>query len=305
MLCEPWQARPAGNPLDVMSWQMDSEPQPAVGQPIREDNQAPPTAPPQDRSTGRPAHTPRGARSGDHPGRPGALPPAPGRLLHVLTHPLASLRDSPLTPLPLALVLALVSWQVAVGGPLLGLDRWVRHWVGQSHDALHSGLLNWLGQLFSDLGSTVPAIPVLLGAGALAAWRARRAGIRRWWLPLLLAPLAALLIPLLVVPAKAYFARGGPLGQPVAPGSWGWYPSGHTTTACVGYGVGGLLIGRTLPRAGRRPLYAAMALLGLAVGLGLVWCTYHWFLDVLAGWCLSALVLWALARWLPLTDRQY
>ncbi|MCX4746425.1 phosphatase PAP2 family protein [Kitasatospora sp. NBC_01287] len=204
--------------------------------------------------------------------------------------------------MPLVLALALVSWQVGVTGPLLGLDRWVRHWVGEVRDALHSGLLDWLGHLLSDLGSTVPAIPVLLGAGALAAWRSRRAGLRRWWLPLLVAPLAALLIPLLVVPAKDYFARPGPLGQPLAPGSWGWYPSGHTTTACVSYGVGALLLGRTWPLAARRRLYAVTGLLGLAVGLGLIWSVYHWFLDVLAGWCLAALVLWALARWLPRED---
>lgn len=275
-----------------------------MNQPISEDNQAPSTAPPQDRSTGRPAHTPRGARSGDHPGRPGALPPAPGRLLPALAHPLATIRDSLLTPLPLALVLALVSWQVAVAGPLLGLDRWVRHRVGDLRETLHSGLLDWLGHLFSDLGSTVPAIPVLLGAGALAAWRSRRAGLRRWWLPLLLAPCAALLIPLLVVPAKAYFARGGPLGQPVGPGAWGWYPSGHTTTACVSYGVGALLLGRTLSGPARRVLHASTVLLGLGVGLGLIWCVYHWFLDVLAGWCLSALVLWTLARGLPHDDAR-
>ncbi|MGF1430272.1 phosphatase PAP2 family protein [Kitasatospora sp. LaBMicrA B282] len=198
-----------------------------------------------------------------------------------------------------AVLLALVSWQVAVDGPLLGLDRTVRHAVARLHGTLHSGLLDWLGHLFSDLGSTVPAIPVLLGAGALAAWRARRAGVRRWWLPLLVAPLAALLIPLLVVPAKAWFARPGPLDQPLAPGSWGWYPSGHTTTAGVSYGVGALLLGRTLGPPARRVLSVVTALLVPAVGLGLIWSVYHWFLDVVAGWCLTALVLWGLDRALP------
>lgn len=285
---------------------MDSEPRPAVGVPTREDNSAPPSAPPQDRSTGRPAHTPRGARSGDHPSRPGALPPAPGRLLAVPIRPrravdaaLARARESLATPLLLGLLLALVSWQVAAAGPLLGLDRWVRRSVAQLRDTLHSGALDWCAHLLSDLGSTVPAIPVLLGAGGLAAWRSRRAGVRRWWLPLLVAPLAALLIPLLVVPAKDYFARPGPLEQPLSPGSWGWYPSGHTTTAGVSYGVGALLVGRTLSAAARRMLHTATVLLGFGVGIGLIWCVYHWFLDVLAGWCLSLLVLWCLTRWLP------
>ncbi|MBB4923307.1 phosphatase PAP2 family protein [Kitasatospora kifunensis] len=207
--------------------------------------------------------------------------------------------DSLSTPVLLAVLLALVSWQVAATGPLLDLDLWVRRSVAHLRDSLHSGALDWLAHLLSDLGSTLPAIPVLLGAGALAAWRSRRAGVRRWWLPLLVAPLAAVLIPLLVVPAKDYFARPGPLEEPLSPGSWGWYPSGHTTTAGVSYGVGALLVGRTLRATARRVLWAATVLLGLGVGVGLIWCVYHWFLDVLAGWCLSALVLWCLARWLP------
>ncbi|WP_063774802.1 phosphatase PAP2 family protein [Kitasatospora azatica] len=196
------------------------------------------------------------------------------------------------------LLLALVSWQVAADGPLLGLDRWIRHSVALLRQAGGTAL-DGAAQSLSDLGSTVPAVPVLLGAGALAAWRSRRTGRPSWWLPLPVAALAALLIPLLVVPAKAYFARPGPLGLPLQPHEWGWYPSGHTTTACVSYGVGALLVGRTLAAAGRRLLYGLTALLGLGVGWGLIWCDYHWFLDVLAGWCLAGLLLLCLARWLP------
>ncbi|MFE0462564.1 phosphatase PAP2 family protein [Kitasatospora sp. NPDC058965] len=179
---------------------------------------------------------------------------------------------------------------MAADGPLLGLDRWVRHTVALLR-ADGGTALDAPAHFFADLGGTVPAIPLLLGLGALAAWRARRAGAARWWLPLPAAALAAALIPLLVVPAKAWFARPGPLGLPLQPHEWGWYPSGHTTTACVSYGVAALLVGRTLAPARRRLLYPATALLGLAVGWGLIWCDYHWFLDVLAGWCLAALVL--------------
>ncbi|MFE9428889.1 phosphatase PAP2 family protein [Kitasatospora sp. NPDC006697] len=203
----------------------------------------------------------------------------------------------PLLPAVLLPLLVLVSWQVGVRGPLLGLDRAVRHATARLRDGLHSPLLDGTAHFLSDLGSTVPAIPLLLGAGALAAWRWRRAGARRWWLPLPVAAGAALLIPLLVVPAKAWFARPGPLGLPLQAHEWGWYPSGHTTTAGVSYGVAALLLARTA----RRPWVAAAvaAVLWLGVGWGLVWCDYHWFLDVLAGWCLAALVLWCLDRMLP------
>ncbi|WP_280668643.1 MULTISPECIES: phosphatase PAP2 family protein [unclassified Kitasatospora] len=290
---------------------MESEHRPPTGHQATagdiQDNQAPlAVTPPKDRSTDRPAHTPRGARNGDHPSRPGALPPAPGRLTAALTSALASAA----MPVVLLVLLVAVSWQVAVDGPLLTLDQHIRSAVTHARQALDSSLVNGLAHLLSDLGDSTVAVPVLLGAGVLTAWRLRRrlrshvhlhqnAADRRWWLPLPTAALAALLIPLLVIPAKAYFARPGPLGQPVIPGQWGWYPSGHTSTACIAYGAGALLLGRTLAAAARRALYAATAVLGLGVGLGLIWCDYHWFLDVLAGWCLSGLVLGALARRLP------
>ncbi|MFB7476605.1 phosphatase PAP2 family protein [Kitasatospora sp. NPDC056184] len=205
-------------------------------------------------------------------------------------------------PVVLGVVLLLVSWQVAVDGPLLGLDRWARHAVRETRHTLHSTLLNHLGKAFSDLGGGSVAVPVLLLGGAVAARREFRAGFARWWLPVPVAVLTAGLIPLLVVPAKAWFARPGPFGLPLAADQWGWYPSGHTATATLGYGVAALLLARTAGPRTRRVLAAGTAPLVAGVGLGLVWSDYHWLLDVVASWCLGGLVLWALARW-PLTAR--
>lgn len=266
----------------------------------REDNQAVPhgAADIESRSTDRPTHTPRGARNGDHQGRPGALPPAPGRLSRVLGRPAAL--GHPAVPVLLGAVLLLVSWQVAVDGPVLGLDRWTRHGVHELRYGLHSTLLNRVGEALADLGGSGVAVPVLLLAGAVAAGREFRAGFARWWLPVPVAVLTAGLIPLLVVPAKAWFARPGPLGEPLAADQWGWYPSGHTATATLAYGVAALLLARTAGPRARRVLAAGAALSALGVGFGLIWSDYHWLLDVVASWCLGALVLRALARW-PLT----
>jgi undecaprenyl-diphosphatase len=163
--------------------------------------------------------------------------------------------------------------------------------LGRALDALGRGL--------ADLGGGVPAIPVLLLAACLAAWRSRRAGLPRWWVPLPVGVLTALLIPLLVVPAKAWFARPGPTGVPLVPGEWGWYPSGHTATSAFAYGTAALLLARTLGPALRRALRWATAVLCLGVGLGLVWSDYHWLLDVTASWCLAGSYLWCLARLRP------
>ncbi|MFJ8046365.1 phosphatase PAP2 family protein [Kitasatospora sp. NPDC096147] len=242
----------------------------------------------EDRSTDRPAHTPRGARNGDLPSRPGALPPAPGRLSHAL--------GSTWFPLALLAVFAVVSLQVALDTPLLELDDWTRRITRAVRRGLHSTLLNHLGAGLADLGGPLVAMPVLLGGAALAALRERRAGRRHWWYPLPVAVAAGLLVPLLVVPAKALFARTGPFGVPLAADQLGWYPSGHTATAALAYGTAALLLGPTLRRRLRHRLYGGTALLCLGVGAGLVWSDYHWLLDVVASWCLTGAVLWGLWR---------
>src|SRR4051812_36453395 len=91
---------------------------PSVTDPHRrntaEDTTANSGSQPLSRSTVRPAQTPRATRTGDHHSRPGALPPAPGRPPHVLVL------------VVLLGVLAVVTEQVVVNGPLLGVDRWIR-----------------------------------------------------------------------------------------------------------------------------------------------------------------------------------
>ncbi|MFG2698394.1 phosphatase PAP2 family protein [Kitasatospora sp. NPDC048407] len=199
----------------------------------------------------------------------------------------------------LAVLLAVVSWQVAVDGPLLGIDPAVRDAVRHLRRSLHSALLNHLGVALADLGGGVPAVPVLLGCAGLAAWLARRGGRPRWWTPVPVAAVAAVLIPLLVVPAKAWFARPGPFGVALAPGQWGWYPSGHTATSAIAYGTAALLLARVLPEWRARQVGWVTAAVCLGVGAGLVWSDFHWLLDVVASWCLSGLLLLALHRMLP------
>ena len=103
-------------------------------------------------------------------------------------------------------------------------------------------------------------------------------------------------VPAVIVPLKELVARPGP---PVMGPGTGFYPSGHTATAAVAYGAATLLL---LPRLrtarARRGLVAACLALNLAVASGLVRRGYHWPLDVVASWCLSAMLLTALALFL-------
>ncbi|MFE0510772.1 phosphatase PAP2 family protein [Streptomyces sp. NPDC058964] len=135
------------------------------------------------------------------------------------------------------------------------------------------------------------AVPVLAIVIVLVIGLGR--GSERWWLPPAAAAAVMALVPALVVPLKAWTARPG---TPAMPPGVGYYPSGHTATAAVAYGAAGLLLlpwQRTL--LARRLLVAVCVLVNLGVGFGLVRHGYHWPLDVVASWCLCAVLLTGLA----------
>ncbi|MFF8465972.1 phosphatase PAP2 family protein [Streptomyces griseus] len=222
------------------------------------------------RSDGRPPHTPRGARRTGLAGHPGTTPPVPGWPAPLVSGVLALL----------VVLFSLITWQVAVEGPLLRLDERVGGGLFGSGPAA-------LTQVLSDLGGMPVALPVLACAIGYAL---RRRALR-------LAVCAALTmaaVPALVIPLKVATARQGPLTEAV-----NYFPSGHTATAAVAYGASALVMlalprpswlrRATWPRAWMMPV--AAILLTTATGIGLVLHGYHWPLDVLASWCLGPLVL--------------
>ncbi|MFD5712379.1 phosphatase PAP2 family protein [Streptomyces pharetrae] len=220
------------------------------------------------RSDGRPPHTPRGARRSGPFGRPGTTPPVPGRPTFLL-----------LLLLPLV-CFALITWQVVADGPLVRLD-----------ERLSGALIrpDRFSELLADLGNVPVAVPVLALAAGYAAWRARAGGTDRWWRPAAIAALLMALVPAIVVPLKVLTDRPG---TPAVPPATGYYPSGHTATAVVAYGCATLLLLPWLRRAAARGVLIALcAALVLGVGFGLVRRGYHWPLDVLASWCLGAVLL--------------
>nr|WP_094191599.1 phosphatase PAP2 family protein [Streptomyces katrae] len=222
------------------------------------------------RSDGRPPQTPRGARQPDPGGRPGTIPPVPGRPASFLPLLLTAV---------CAVLFALITWQVLVRGPLLTPDQ-------ELSRALVHTLPDAVTERLADLGNVEVAVPVLVLAVAYAVRRGRR-------LAALAAGLAMALVPALIVPLKEWTARPGPL----EPWAAGYYPSGHTATALTAYTAAALLLA---PHTRRRwPLPAAAALTALTAA-GLVVRGFHWPLDVLASLLMCTPLLlgvrWAAGR---------
>lgn len=142
-------------------------------------------------------------------------------------------------------------------------------------------------ELLSDLGNVPVAVPVLAVALIYVAVRGLRTGTDRWWLPPLVAVVLMALVPALIIPLKELTARPG---TPAVPPATGYYPSGHTATAAIAYGAAAMLLIPYVPRA-RRALILGSAVLVLGVSFGLVRRGYHWPLDVVASWCLCAVLL--------------
>lgn len=206
-------------------------------------------------------------------------------------------RRRPLLPLSLCVLLfALLTWQVVAEGPLRRADeRAGRALTG-------SRLPDRAAEFLADLGNITVAVPVLVAVAAYTAWRARRSGTFQWWLPAVAALVALAAVPALVAPLKALIDRPGPPGTA---GDGGFYPSGHAATAAVAYGAAALLLLPLLRGAyGRRELVIGCCLLNVAVGFGLVRRGYHWPLDVVASWCLAAVLLQAMLLLISRSTRR-
>jgi len=241
---------------------------------------------------------------GGHPPVPPAAigsgrPPAGRRGWHGRPRPAVAAGNGGLT-----LVLVLLTVNALADGPLVGADQRIRAAVQARATA---PAWRWLrdswhapAQLLIDLGSYQVAVPVLAACALIAA--ARRRTLR----PLLAAFAGVVLLLVTVTAAKIAIGRTGPGLTTLGSGGLGVFPSGHTTTATVCLGLAVLLLlfpSRPTPpirptpisrptRAGSAAV-AAVAVVCLLVGAALVWCDYHWFTDVVAGWALAVLIIQA------------
>jgi membrane-associated phospholipid phosphatase len=215
--------------------------------------------------------------------------------------PVGAARRRPpwLVPGGLLLVLAFLTANVLANGPAIALDRRIRAAVQAQANAAG---WRWIGhgafapaQLLTDVGSTV-AVPVLVVCALVVA--ARHKSLR----PLVAAVAGVMLLLAIVITGKILTDRAGPGLPPVAFGHLGVFPSGHTTTSGVCLALAALLLAADLPHRARRAVIAVMIALCFLVGVALIWCDYHWFTDVAAGWALTPLIVMASLRLAGLSE---
>ena len=189
-------------------------------------------------------------------------------------------------------LLVFLTVDVLVRGPLTPVDERIFKSV---HHLANSPGWKWLktgpatpARLLVDLGNPFTAVPVL-GAVAIGV------AALRWSLrPLLTAATGLVLLLATSVPMKYLIARPEPkYGQLRAGEHLGAFPSGHTATACVCYILAVLVIAPEPRGWGRRVALGAAAALGVLVGAAMMWCSMHWFTDIVAALALAALIIWA------------
>lgn len=102
---------------------------------------------------------------------------------------------------------------------------------------------------------------------------------------------AGVATPLLVMALKGWIQRPRPTVD-LYPGIEAFsFPSGHTTNSAVLYGI--LLLLAYSHIFGRQRIWIASALGALIVLIGVsrIYLAAHWPTDVIAGWCIAAIVL--------------
>ena len=161
--------------------------------------------------------------------------------------------------------------------PLASVDANVAEWV--SGDL--PGWVEWVARPFSWVGGWIGL--TALGVAAAVVLVHERA-----WFDLAFFAAAYLGSQLVVALLKEWFDRPRPdVGSSVPLPESAAFPSGHATAGVASLGALAVLAAERLPRRARAWLWAAVVVLGTAIGLSRIALNVHFVTDVLAGWCLG------------------
>lgn len=178
-----------------------------------------------------------------------------------------------------------------------GLDQNVLDWFVEHRQPW----LDTITQVVTTLGGSAFLIPLVLAVGT---WYWRRHGTTR---PLGLLAAAYGSSWFVSQSIKVLVGRPRPPAG-VALGDFSGYalPSGHATQATAVYGMLAVVVAAgTVPRGGKRLIWAGAVVVAGMVGVTRLYLAAHWLTDVLAGWCFGTLcVVFVLAAARPRPGRQ-
>lgn len=162
--------------------------------------------------------------------------------------------------------------------PLATVDGDVAEWVASDLP----GWVEWLARPLSWLGGWIGLTALGVAAAVLLVRE-------RAWLDLAFFAATYLGSQLVVALAKEWFDRPRPdVGSAVPLPDSAAFPSGHATAGVASLGALAVLATERLAsRRARTWLWAAVVVLGIAIGLSRIALNVHFVTDVLAGWCLG------------------
>ncbi|RPF20526.1 phosphatase PAP2 family protein [Myceligenerans xiligouense] len=184
----------------------------------------------------------------------------------------------------LTLVFVWMVLQVVSAGPFVAWDWVAREWVYARR--AQGGMATFLEVQAFVTGERWATVPVVMGAGALVAYR--RGGLR----PLYAVMAGLATIAAIGYPVKFGLGRSSPItGVDLLHAGGQAFPSGHaantaftaTMVVFLLYGSAGL---RPDPRRFRRGVMCVVALLAVSGPL-VAWMGYHWLSDIPAGWLMG------------------
>src|SRR5215207_3216650 len=176
-------------------------------------------------------------------------------------------------------VFVVVTLDVVLGGPLTALDQALSRWVRTTGLPTPGWRRPWQRELdqLVNFGDREVVATILVVVLAVVCWQARTL------LPLArLAVLGAMTIGT-VWSLKVGFARPAPPSVRLEDALHS-YPSGHTATSVVLWGLLAAVVADHRPRSVSRPVVEVLSWLGpLLTMTGMLLRDYHWFSDLIAG----------------------
>ncbi|MBO1578194.1 phosphatase PAP2 family protein [Bacillus sp. XF8] len=175
---------------------------------------------------------------------------------------------------------ALIAWKVQAGGAT-AIDEYVKGLVRGLQTESSLAFFSY----FTKMGSAIGIISTL-SLSLLAFWK------KRYYVAMVVYPTAVLITHLVNKGIKEIAKRDRPSLNEALDALGYSFPSGHAMLSIITYGFLAYIIAANVKNvAGKVVITLAMALLIIWIGLSRIILSVHYPTDILAGYCLSGILL--------------